>query len=346
MKKKSIVQILKILFFLGIGFFSIWGFLRILTPEEKKEILQSFKHVKYGWLVASMAVGFVAHYLRALRWNMLIEPLGVTPKIKDTFAAVAVGYIGNFIIPRFGELARCYVLKKTSGPAVSSLFGTVIVERVVDMLVFLFMFIMALYIFLKQMKNMASGFLADFMNSFTEQKIIMLIVIMIAGITLLVLMYVFREKIRNKPLLGKLYTLFVKLKEGLLALFRIKRWPIFVLYTFVIWGCYLIMTWLCFLALEETSHLPLMAAFASVTFGTVGIILVQGGIGVYPAIVSQTLVIFGVTTSMGYAMGWITWLAQTVILIIMGMWAIAYLMFIKGLKFNDIRKHSAENSEI
>jgi glycosyltransferase 2 family protein len=103
LKKKSLLKTLKILFFLGIGVFSIWWFLRLLTPQEKKEIILSFQKVKYGWLVLSMFAGLVSHYLRTLRWIMLIQPLGIKPTVKDTFAAVSIGYIGNFIIPRFGN---------------------------------------------------------------------------------------------------------------------------------------------------------------------------------------------------------------------------------------------------
>ncbi len=343
MKKKSLIQLLKIIFFLGIGVFSIWWFLRLLTPEEKKEILLSFGRAKYGWLILSMFVGLISHYIRALRWNMLIQPLGYKPAVIDTFASVASGYIGNFIIPRFGEILRCYVLKRTSGVPVTALFGTVIVERVIDMLVFLIMFILGLYVFLRQLTNVASGYLTDFLNGFTKERVLVLILLVLVGIAGLIVMYLFRERFSKKPVLNKIYSMFRTFRDGLFSLLKIKKWPLFVIYTILIWGCYILMSWLCFLALEETMHLSLLAAFASVTFGTIGIIVVQGGIGVYPAIVSQTLVIFGVSTSMGYAIGWLTWLAQTVILLVMGLWAVAYLFFRKGIKINDIRKNQTEN---
>jgi len=338
LKKKQIFQFLKISFFLGIGAFSIWWFLGLLSPEEKKEIMQSFGRAKYGWLIASMFVGLISHYIRALRWNMLIKPLGYTPAIKDTFAAVAVGYIGNFIIPRFGEVARCYLLKKTSGVPVAGMFGTVIVERIVDMMVFFIMFIIAIYVFLKQLKSVGTGYLSDFINGFTQEKVLILVGLALFGLIVLVLMYVYRLTLSKKPVLGKVYSFASVFASGLFSLFKIKNWPLFVLYTIIIWVCYVFATWLCFFALTETADLSLMAAFASVTFGTIGIIVVQGGIGVYPAIVSQALVIFGVSTSIGYAMGWLTWLSQTVILLVMGLWAFGYLAFRKGIKLHEIGK--------
>jgi len=345
LSRTSLYNILKVLFFLGIGVFSIWWFLRLLTPDEKKEILLAFGRAKYGWLIVSMVVGLLSHYIRALRWNMLILPLGHKPAVVDTFASIASGYIGNFIIPRFGELLRCYVLKRTSGVPVSALFGTVIVERVIDMLVFILLFILGLYFFLRQLTNVATGYVNEFIEEFTPEKIILLASIAIAGLMLLLLLYVYRKKLNKKPIIGKMYSFAGTFKNGLLSLLKIKNWPLFILYTFLIWICYLLMTWLCFLALEETMHLPLIAAFASLTFGTVGIIVVQGGIGVYPAIVSQTLLIFGISSSMGYAIGWLTWLSQTVILLLMGIWAVYYITFRKGIKIHDIRKNQTEDSE-
>ncbi len=345
MKKKSLFQLLKILFFLGIGFFSIWWFLHILTDQEKQEILLAFGRAKYEWLAASMLVGLIAHYIRALRWNMLIQPLGYKPAVKDTFAAVAVGYIGNFIIPRFGEVARCYSLKKTSDVPFTALIGTVIVERVFDMLVFFAMFIVGLYFFLSQLTEFADGFLSDFLKGFTSDKLWILIAAAIFFLAIITVLYVLRNRLRHKPFIEKIYTLLSTFKEGLFSLLKMKKWSLFVIHTILIWVCYVAMTWLCFHALEETTHLTIKAAFASVTFGTIGIIVVQGGIGVYPAIVSQTLFLFGVANPIGYAMGWLTWLSQTVLLILMGLWAVAFLVFIKGIKLNDIRKNQEQNSE-
>ncbi len=344
MKKSTVFQFLKVIFFLGIGAFSIWWFLQKLNSEQKHEIVLSFGRAKYGWLVLSMFVGLISHYIRALRWNMLIHPLGYKPAVKDAFASVASAYIGNFIIPRFGEVLRCYVLKRTSGVPLTALLGTVIVERVIDMLIFLILFILGLYVFLRQLTGVATGYLSDFLGGFTSGKIIILLGVGLIIVAILIFMYVFRGKLSTKPVIGKIFSFLRTFRDGLFSLLRIKKWPLFILYTILIWICYLMMTWLCFMALEETMHLSLVAAFASLTFGTIGIIVVQGGIGVYPAIVAETLVIFGISTSIGYAIGWITWFAQTVILLLMGLWATGYLVFSKGISLHDIRKSQKENS--
>jgi glycosyltransferase 2 family protein len=178
-----------------------------------------------------------------------------------------------------------------------------------------------------------------------QKKLSFWLIIIAAGVSGLILMYLFRKQFSNKPFIGKIYSIFRTFRDGLLSLFKIKKWPLFIIYTILIWFCYLMMTWLCFLSLEDTMHLSIVAAFASVTFGTIGIMVVQGGIGVYPAIVAETLLIFGIISPIGYAMGWITWITQTVILLIMGLWAVLYLFFYKGIKIDDIRKDQTEDTD-
>lgn len=345
MSKKSFFQLVKILVFLSIGVLSIWWFLGKLTTDEKKEIWDAFGRANYWWLVLTMGIGFVAHFIRALRWNLIIEPLGYKPKVIDTFAAVAIGYLGNFIIPRFGEVARCVTLRKYSGASFSALFGTVIVERIFDMLAFLILFFLGLYFFIKQLTNFASGFLYEFLQSFTPEKILLIAALFLAFIFVLVLLWAFRKRLTKVKLFEKVFSLLSKFKEGLLSMLKMKHWGMFVMYTVLMWFCYFLMTYLCFYALEETSQLPLDAGFAALVFGTVGIIVVQGGIGVYPFIVSETLVLYGISSTYGYASGWIIWLSQTIILLIIGMWAFAHLTFKKGFSFNEIRKHQEKNTD-
>lgn len=331
------------LFFLSIGVLSIWWFLNKLSPEEKSQIWTSIKEANYSWLLLAMLVGFISHFVRALRWNMLIEPLGFKPRNIDTFAAVAVGYMGNFIIPRFGEFARCASLNKTSNVPFSALFGTVIVERIFDMLVFMILFIIGLWFFLKQLSDYASGFLFKFIDGFSQTKLIILGVFIIVGLIALIFIYIYREKLRTIKIFDKLLSLLSKFKSGLFSMLKMKNWPLFIFYTVFIWVCYFFMTWLCFFALKETFDLPVSAAFAALAFGTVGIIVVQGGIGVYPAIIAETLVLFSIAYAFGYAMGWLIWLAQTVLLLTIGFWAFIYLSFNKKFSLNDIKPNQTEN---
>lgn len=343
MKKKNYSFILKSIIFLPIGFLSIWWFWDRLTPEEKSQIFISIKEANYLWIVLAMLVGLISHYLRALRWNMLIKPLGHKPKTIDTFAAVSIGYLGNFIIPRFGELLRCATLSKSSKASFSSLFGTVVVERILDMIVFLVIFLIGLSIFIKQLSDYASGFLYKFLSSFTPEKIIFLIALGVLALIVVWLIYIYKDKLNKYRIFEKLISLLSKFKNGLLSSTKIKNWPLFVFYSIFIWICYFLMTYLCFFAIEETFHLPISAAFAALAFGTIGIIVVQGGIGIFPAIIAETLLLFSVASAFGYAMGWLMWFAQTFLLMAMGLWAAIYLIFKKKFTISDIKTDTTEN---
>ncbi len=310
-----------------------------MTPNEKSEIIIAFGKADYKWLVVSIIIGFIAHYIRALRWNMLIEPLGHKPPVIYTFAAVSIGYISNIIIHRFGEVVRCYTLKKTSNASGTALLGTVITERILDMFLFLIFFVLGLYLFIKQLSEVATGYIYEFIQGFTVNKIILLFAIFFASITGLVIIYRYREKLQNKPITGWFFSIIKKFKDGLFSLQKVKNWFLFIIYTLLMWICYLLMTYVCFFALSETSYLSLEAAFACLAFGTIGIIVIQGGIGIYPFIIAETLMFFGITVTVGYTTGWLIWLSQVLLIFIIGLWAIIFLTFFKKIRLNDIREN-------
>jgi uncharacterized protein (TIRG00374 family) len=342
--KKNFFQIVKIFFFLFIGFFSIWWFLNKLSPSEKQEIWKAITQANYWWLVISMVIGAFAHYIRALRWNLIIQPIGFNSPIKSTFSAVAVGYLGNFLMPRFGEFARCITLKKQVGVPFSSALGTVIIERMFDMIVFVLIFIAGLFLFFKQLQEIASGYLYELLNTFFKNGNIILIALIIF-VMMITIIYFFRVKLQKKRLFLFLYTNVKKFIIGLTAISKMRKWILFIFYSLLIWICYFFMTWICFFALPETSELSISAGLAILAFGTIGIIVVQGGIGVFPLIVAETLVLFGILTTTGYAMGWLIWLSQTITIIIIGLFAFAYLTFKKALTIEDIRKYSTQDIE-
>ena len=97
--------------------------------QNLEQIVYDLKNANYLWVLASVLVSILAHYARALRWNMLIQPLGFKPSNSNTFHAVMVGYLANLAVPRMGEVSRCGVLNRTDKIPLNNLIGTVIVER-------------------------------------------------------------------------------------------------------------------------------------------------------------------------------------------------------------------------
>lgn len=315
-----------------------------MSSQEKQQLIESFYHAKYFWVLISMLIGFIAHWLRAIRWSILIEPIHSKPKINETFAAVAIGYLGNFFFPRFGEILRCFTLRKTASIPASTLLGTVIVERTVDMITFFLIIIISLFSIFRALTQYANSFQITSSDIITPSKLLLLIIFAGFAIVVLIVMYIFRHILREKPLIRKIYKIIYLFKDGLISIFKIRKKTLFIFYSVLIWICYILMSWVCFFAFEQTKHLSFEAAILVVIAGTIGIIIVQGGLGVYPALVAQALILYSVPYTLGYAMGWIIWISQTLVIVLIGLWAVAFILFVKNVSIYEIRKSIEENN--
>lgn len=202
--KRRIFSALKILFFLSIGVFFIWIFVRKLTPDQKQEIWASFISANYFWIIVSIILGILSHLIRSLRWNMLLEPMGYKPKLKNTFSAVMIGYLTNTAIPRLGEVTRCGILSKYEKIPLSKSFGTVIVERSLDLVVFAVLFFFNLIMFYDKLgRYVEDRILIPMRNKFDIENNILAIVL-ISCIVLFILFFIFRKRIQHLKIYHKI----------------------------------------------------------------------------------------------------------------------------------------------
>lgn len=137
---KNIKTILKFLLFLSIGILFIWLSLKDLTRQQINEIIYSFRIADYKWLFLSFCISIFAHIVRALRWRMLLEPLGYYPRLVNVLSSVFIGYFANLALPRLGEVTRCGTLAKYEKISFTKSFGTVITERAFDIIIFFILF--------------------------------------------------------------------------------------------------------------------------------------------------------------------------------------------------------------
>lgn len=347
--KKNLKNIIRFLFFLGIGIFFIWLFMRNLSPEQKKEIFASFRYANYSWIILAFVLGIMSHLTRALRWKILLEPLGYKPRLSNVFMAVMTGYIANLALPRLGEVSRCGVLTQYEKIPFAKSFGTVITERVIDMISFLLLFLLMIFT------------LSGKIHSYIEQKIYaplqqkfnfdfsggsyftwLVIILLIGGA---VTTYLVFKKFRHKPFIKKIYNLFAGFLEGIRSLTRMKRPMLFIFYSVAIWVLYLLMAWVVFFSFEETYGLGLDAGLAVLVFGSIGIMIVQGGIGIYPAIVAETLFLWGIPEVKGYAMGWLIWGSQTLMIVVAGIFSLILLPVLNKKSDDKTGSHPAQDTE-
>ena len=319
--KKKLLNFFKVGFFLGLGIFLIWLFLHNLTPQERKEILDSFTGANYWWIVASVFLALLSHISRTIRWSMLLKTMGYEPRFKNSFLAVMIAYFANLALPRLGEVSRCGILAKYEKIPLQKSFGTVVTERAVDLLSLFIAFLITVALHLEKLtifKKTKMYRRAVERYESIDNPIWFYVIVFLVLIVVIVLLYFIAKKISNTNFYKKLRKIVLGFFEGIKSLAKIKRPFWFVFHSVFIWCMYLGMTWLVFFSLPETSHLGLDVALAVMVFGSIGIIIIQGGIGIYPWIVAEILALFAISQTTGYAMGWLLWTGQTLMIIAAG----------------------------
>jgi len=334
--RKKALLLLKFAFFIGLGIFFIWWFQRKLSPLEKHEISDSFRSANYIWVFIAIIPGVLSHLSRSMRWQMLLKPMGYQPKLITTFSAVMVGYFANLAFPRLGEVMRCGILHKYEKIPVSKSFGTVITERTVDMIIFMILFFLTLILEFNNLKDYVyDSFWVKFADKFNNFNItnVLFIGILVFMLSLVILFYLFRKRLTTSAFYLKLMVILLGFLEGLKSLSKVDRPLVFIFHSLFIWLNYFLMTWLIFFCFDQTASLGLNVVLSALVMGSIGIMIVPGGIGIYPVIISQTLMIFSISKTIGYAMGWIAWSSQTILIIVMGLIALVVLPLLK--KKND-----------
>lgn len=316
--KGKLISVLKVIIPLGIGVFVVWYQFKQLTSEQLSQIKESFASANYFWVVLSVFFGFLSHVSRAWRWNYALEPLGYKNKFINNFFGVMIGYVTNIVLPRFGEVWRCVMVARYEKAPFEKLFGTVVAERVADLIVLLIIVATVLVLQIARLKDRLNELLTDFLSkNSVELLVIKGGLAVIIGFAVTFIGWRLLKK-SNHPVIAKIRELIAGLIDGVLSVLKMKRKWAFLAHTAFIWIMYLAMFYVPFLALPETSTAEIGAVLASFVMASFSIVLVQGGIGVYPVAVAQTLVLYSIPYEAGFAMGWIIWVAQTVMIVSYG----------------------------
>jgi len=322
MSRKTLSTVLQLILFLSLGIgLIVWRY-NGMTAEEKEQMFAAFGHVRWIYGIPIFIIGFLSHWFRALRWKLLLQPLGIYPTTANTTFAVLIGYLANTLVPRLGEVAKCTVLAKYEKVPADKLVGTIIAERAFDLVCLVLIALVTLglqydIISPYAQKLYQEAFLSSD-GSFIWTRMLLLAVIAAGGILAIVLLY---RKIKD----SKVGHIIKGIGEGLKAIGLVRHKVLFLLYTLLIWSMYTSAIVVGFYALPETEQLMPLAGLAVITFGSIGMILTPGGIGAYPEIVARVLTFYGIPAAYGFAYGWVSWGAQTVIVLILGLAALILL---------------------
>ena len=277
----------------------------------------------YWWLTITLTLSVLGYFSRAYRWQMQLNASQTPAPYWSVYHAMMVGYLANIVLPRMGEVIRCSVLRRTSGVPVQVALGTVVTERVIDVLILLGL--------------LASVLLLDFNTfwSFVNQQVLggryealarnrtpLLIAAVIGGVLLLMVGYaLFRnlERLRQNAFFNK-GILFVKgLLAGIFSVLKLKKKGLFLLHTLFTWAVYYLMDYLAFFCFPETYNLDMRAGLAVLTFGAFGMAApVAGGIGPFHVMVQGILLVYGVSKEAGIAYALVVHGAQTLLVVMMG----------------------------
>lgn len=321
---KTLKTIIQFAVFLGLGLLIIWWTVRGFTPQQINEIRDAMRQGNYWLLIPAMILGFASHWVRALRWRLLFTPLGYSPKKLNTFFAVMIGYLLNLAVPRLGEVARCGILSRYEKIPVDRLVGTMIAERAIDMVCLIILLTVTVLIQVDVVGTFVSQYIwTPLTGKFTGVPLLTWGIIVL-GVFLFVLIIAWLLRRFKSTKAGISFRNLLRgIVEGILSVGKLRDKGWFIFYTALMWLLYFSQVYIAFWCLDETIGLGAKAALSILAFGSIGMIATQGGIGAYQFIVQQILVLYGISATIGFAFGWIIWLAQTALMLVLGLGSLA-----------------------
>lgn len=310
---------------LATGILLFWIVYREFDIAELKE---SLRDIKYGWIFLSIALGLISHFLRAIRWKMLIGTMNYKAGTLNLFLSVIVLYFTNLIIPRGGEVSRCAVISKYERIPFIKLVGTVFIERISDFLAFAVIFVILLVwqsdFFLTIFKY------PEFRLDPVSIKEAIIPIILITVLIVLLILGLKRFRIFGK-INRKLKQFRQEFVEGISVILHMKKRILFIFLTLTIFFFWLLMLYSVFFAYPPTRGLTFIVAALTYTFGTLAYLLpIQAGMGAWHFIVMSCLFFYGIEKESGLIFALIAHTFTNLIFLLLGPVALAFLPLVNS----------------
>lgn len=312
---KTLLSVLKYAAFLAIGVVLMWWAYKDVNFQD---IANSLSKAHWMWIVIALVLNYTATAIRGIRWNTLLEPLGYKADTWTCVHSVAFGYLMNDLVPRSGEVARCTLLNRAEKIPVDKLIGTVILERIVDIIMLLIVLMSAVLLNRDEITIL--------FNQVDGGKGMVLVYVLVAGVVGLIGMLVVLRLFKHIPIVAKVAGFLSGIGNGLKSVLMLKRKTAFIAYTIGIWGTWLIMTQCMMFALEETQTMTLNDSLFLMAAASLGMIIpTQGGLGAYHYVTMLAFVALGFantdnpsTSDVGLLFAAISWSGKTILELVMG----------------------------
>lgn len=301
--KKTLQLVLPLL----LGIFLCWYAFAQFSTEELALIKEQFLKADYSYLWLSVAMGFLSHVSRGIRWQYTLASMHYFPKRYNLVLAVFIGYLLNLTVPRSGEVSRALLINRYDKVPFDKAFGTILTERVIDMCILL-LFIAVVFVF---QFDLVWHFLEGYL---TFSYII--VVLLVLGLLFLGGVYWIYRSISSFA--QKVRKMLSGIKEGIFSILHLKKKWQFIAHTLFIWLMYFWMFYVVFFSMEQTKELSIIQVLTAFVIGSFAIVFTNGGLGAYPLFIAKVLLLFGVTETVGTALGWVIWIAQFLMIILFG----------------------------
>ena len=288
------------------------------------------KGVNYWWILAAMFLSIFSHVFRAARWKLQLNALSIRPPFMALCCSIFGCYALNLVLPRLGELWRCTYISSTRKGSFSSVFGSMLGDRISDTLMVSVLLLLCLIV--------AAPALYTFLDKYPLGRDFLSLIsqawfwFAVAGFLFLTGLLVF--VLRKHPFMQRLRKIALEMWEGIIVILRMKGRIWFILLTFCIWGSYYFQLYLAFYAFDFTKALchepglaaglvPCLVAFVLSSISMA--IPSNGGLGPWNIAVMFALAIYGISDDQGTAFSMLVWSSETLMLILLGIYTMIYI---------------------
>jgi uncharacterized protein (TIRG00374 family) len=302
-----------------IGVFCIYYSFKDISFSEFKEY---FTKINYLWVFVGIFLGALSHISRSYRWKFLIEPLGYKLGFINSVLTVFSAYLINYTVPRAGDIARGTMISKYENIPFEKAIGTIVAERAVDVLCILIIILIGLIIEFDKISNKLIDFVEE--SDFSTVLLSLLIAVIVTATIYFV--------IKRFKVYKKIKSFLSGLIDGITIIFKMKNRNQFIFHSIFIWLMYVLMFYFTSKAFIDLNQVTFFQLTISFTLAALSIMLSNGGIGIYPLAVEESLGWYGVQSATGLAFGWVMWLSQTLMVVIFGGLSLFVLPFINRSK--------------
>jgi hypothetical protein len=337
----TVKKVIRYTLFIGISAFFIYLAFKNVKFDK---LVDDIKDSNLIWVAAAIGAGIISVISRAVRWQIMAEPLGYKTGFWNTFHGVMVGYMVNFAIPRGGEVARAGIMSRVEKIPLTTMIGTIVAERLVDLLCMGVVLLLAIGLQFETIMEAFDLFSANNKGG-NEGGGLSLIQIGLIGMAIVgILFLVFRKKIQQLPIYKKILEFIKGFADGIKSLLKIKKPIQFIFHSIVIWLMYYLMVYLCFFSLPATQHLGWEAGLTCLVMSTIAILLpAPGGLGTFHYFISLGLTLYGIKQEDGVVYATIAHASQMIMFI--GVGAVSLILLLITQRKQLAGEVSIQNTE-